>query len=161
MRFLPNRAWSLGTHVHKIKDGILGPFGSRRYQTLAEYRYCLGVGPRFPGEIIVLQHAETETPAGTLKLDRAGILWIPEGFVYDGPSGPTLDDSRNFRASCVHDALYMLMAENKLSWDFRERADNALRNIMLVDGANRVRAWYYYWAVRLGYPPLKLVGLMG
>jgi hypothetical protein len=82
-------------------------------------------------------------------LDANGLLEIRNGYAWDGPSGPTIDTRTFMRGSLVHDALYQLIREDKLSIDsHREVADRILRRICLEDGMNSVRAWGVYHAVR-------------
>ncbi len=50
-----------------------------------------------------------------IKLDRTGKLTIVGGYAWDGPSGPVVDTKENMRASLVHDALYQLMRNGKLT----------------------------------------------
>lgn len=76
-------------------------------------------------------------------------LEIASGYAWDGPSGPAIDTDTFMRGSLVHDALYQLMREGKLSSKYRKRADELLRTICLEDGMNPFRAWYIYHGVRL------------
>ena len=47
-------------------------------------------------------------------LYREGKLELHRGFVWDGPSGPTIDTQGWMRASAVHDALYRALKEDRL-----------------------------------------------
>ena len=59
-----------------------------------------------------------------ITLDTKGKLTIKEGYAWDGPSGPVVDTKENMRASLVHDALYQLMRQKKLSArTYKDRAD--------------------------------------
>jgi hypothetical protein len=80
---------------------------------------------------------------------RNGFLHIKAGYCWDGPSGPTIDTENFMRGSLIHDALYQLMREGKISLSYRRRADELLREICLKDGMSRLRAWWVYWGVRL------------
>jgi hypothetical protein len=54
------------------------------------------------------------------------------------------------RAAWIHDGLYHLMREELLDRKkYRKAADWELYRYMIEDGASRIRAWYFYWAVRL------------
>lgn len=85
-----------------------------------------------------------------IHLDTSGNLTIKAGYAWDGPSGPTIDTKTFMRASLVHDALYQLMREDLLSQLFRERADEELRRICILDGMWKVRAWWVHKGVRFG-----------
>lgn len=106
-------------------------------QLVEDYRVQVGIMPaQFP----------VDTPL--IKLDMNGYLIIKAGYAWDGASGPTWDTPSVMRASLVHDALYQLMREERISLTNRERADGLLRSIMIEDGAGSFRAWYYYRAVQ-------------
>jgi len=82
-----------------------------------------------------------------IDLSMAGTLTIKKGYAWDGPSGPTIDTSNFMRASLVHDALYQLMRENRISRSYREKADGLLKQMCIDDGMSRLRAWYVHFAV--------------
>ncbi len=84
---------------------------------------------------------------GHVHLKPDGRLIILIGFKWDGASGPTWDTGVTMRASCVHDAIYRLIAEGKLPKKIRWKADGLLWYIMRDDGANWFRATYYLAAV--------------
>jgi len=86
---------------------------------------------------------------GWIRLSPTGQLTIARGYAWDGPSGPTLDTPSFMRGSLVHDALYQLMREGRLSRDWRKGADMELRRLCLADGMSPLRAWWVYWGVRL------------
>mgnify|MGYP001561039161 CR=1 FL=1 len=89
-----------------------------------------------------------------VKLNRAGMLAIMEGYAWDGPSGPAFDTPSFMRASLVHDALYQLMREEHLDATvWRAVADGEMRRICLEDGMPRIRAWWCHRGVRLGGGP--------
>ena len=85
-----------------------------------------------------------------LSLDLSGNLVIEGGYCWDGPSGPTLDTKTFMRGSLVHDALYQLMREDKLSTADRKKADKELRRLCIEDGMMKARAWWVYRGVRFG-----------
>ena len=84
----------------------------------------------------------------------SGRLLVRERYVWDGPSGPTIDTKTFMRGSLYHDALCQLIGEGLLDKKYRKYADQLLRQICLKDGMNPFRAWYVYQAVRL-YSRLK------
>ncbi|MCP4706191.1 MAG: DUF1353 domain-containing protein, partial [candidate division Zixibacteria bacterium] len=78
-----------------------------------------------------------------------GKLIISKGYVWDGPSGPTIDTLNFMRGSLVHDALYQLMREKLLDYKTdRKDADDLLRVMCKDDGMSSIRAWWVYKAVR-------------
>jgi len=84
-----------------------------------------------------------------IKLATDGALTIEKNYAWDGPSGPTIDTLNFMRGSLVHDALYQLIREGKLSKDpHREIADKILREMCRQDDMSAIRAWWVYRAVR-------------
>ena len=110
---------------------------SYKYQLAQDYTVWVGVVPEKP----------IDTPF--LSLGMAGVLTIKAGYAWDGATNPAWDTKTNMRASLVHDALYQLMREEKISVSFRRQADSLLRDLMVEDGAFKIRAWYYFRAVQL------------
>jgi hypothetical protein len=106
-----------------------------KYQVRKKYIVQVGI---FPDKDII-------TPF--LKLRTNGNLEIELGYAWDGASGPTWDDKTNMRGSLVHDALYQLMREGVLPLTYRAKADDLLSEIMIEDGAWKIRASYYHLAV--------------
>ena len=83
-----------------------------------------------------------------ITLLKDGTLSISPSYAWDGPSGVSVDTKNFMRGSLVHDALYQLMRQKKLSLDYRLYADELLRDICKEDGMSSFRAWYVYKAVR-------------
>lgn len=75
------------------------------------------------------------------------LLTIRAGYMWDGPSGPTIDTKNFMRGALIHDALYQLIREDYLKMNDRKQADKILRKVCLEDGMSRIRAWYIYTAV--------------
>jgi hypothetical protein len=82
-----------------------------------------------------------------IVLRKDGWLWVSAYFAWDGCSGLTWDDSTNMCAGLCHDALYALMRMGLLPLYLRYKADYQLKRIMLRDGAVKLRAGYYEYAV--------------
>lgn len=78
-----------------------------------------------------------------------GSLRIRAGYAWDGPSGPTFDTPSFMRGSLIHDALYQLIRLGLLPKSARRMADTLLREVCLIDGMSRFRAWYVYQGVHL------------
>jgi len=112
-----------------------------KYQLTQAYRIELDIRPQAP---IITEY---------IRLDMKGKLRIAEAYAWDGPSGPVIDTKNFMRGSLVHDALYQLMREGRLSQDCREAADKMLRQIVREDGMSWLRAWWVYHGVRLGGGP--------
>ncbi len=80
-----------------------------------------------------------------ITLDATGILEIRSGYSWDGASGPIADTPEVMRASLVHDALYELMRNGKLSVrDHRDAADRLFEKICVEDGVSELVAKIYY-----------------
>jgi len=86
---------------------------------------------------------------GWISLAHDGWLTIERHYAWDGPSGPTIDTPTFMRGSLIHDALYQLQRESRLSREWRKAADLELRRACLADGMSAIRAWWVYWGVRL------------
>jgi len=84
-----------------------------------------------------------------IRLTPIGILIAKKGYVWDGPSGPTIDDKYNMEASLFHDVLAELMRQGKLPLLYLEYSNQLLRDICLEKGMSDFRADYYYTGVSL------------
>ena len=84
-----------------------------------------------------------------LRLDTDGVLYIREGFAWDGPSGPAFDTPNFMRASLCHDAFYFMLREGHLPPEWREKADDEMYRLCREDGMSAIRAWWCYQAVRI------------
>lgn len=96
----------------------------------------------------------------------AGILYARKGYRWDGPSGPTVDDRYNMRASLYHDIGYQITSEKLLqkfcksikniNWwfliKFRRAIDKMFRTILKTDDAGFIRRMGYYVSVRIVGP---------
>ena len=76
-------------------------------------------------------------------------LCVPEGYEWDGPSGPTLDTEDAMRASLVHDACYGMIREGRLSAYVRSSVDWWFREILKQDSMSWPRRWGWWIGVRL------------
>lgn len=76
-----------------------------------------------------------------VKLSKTGYLRIEAGFAWDGPSGPAWDTRSFMRASLVHDALYGMLRERRLPYEYKVLADDLFYKLCLEDGMWGPRAW--------------------
>lgn len=111
-----------------------------KYQLSEDYKHNLAITIAQPIENGFLS-------LRPVSMSRA-VLTCHAGYVWDGPSGPTIDTLNFMRGSLVHDALYQLMREWKLPGYYRKLADQYLYEICRDDGMSRIRAWYVYVSVR-------------
>ena len=81
---------------------------------------------------------------------RHNTLTIMEGYAWDGASFIAVDTDTIMRASLFHDGLYQLMKEGLLDKRYRKITDQIFRDLCLLAGMGRFRAWYCYNAVRIG-----------
>jgi hypothetical protein len=85
-----------------------------------------------------------------IDLKTDGTIIIKKGYAWDGPSGPTIDTPNFMRGSLVHDALYQLMREERISKsEYRETADRILQIMCKEDGMSSFRALIVYQGVHL------------
>lgn len=116
------------------------------YRKLPKYKYQLLEA--YEVEVAIDPPADIDTPF--VRLSRNGVIWMREGYAWDGPSGPTVDTRTFMRGSLVHDALYQLIRLSKLdARQHRKPADEVLRQLCIADGMWWFRAWYVHLFVRL------------
>jgi len=115
------------------------------YKKRREYKYILDKDYRHKEQLELVLRPPKEINNGRIVLTTQGFLTIKKGYAWDGPSGPTIDTPSFMRGSLVHDALYQLMREDRLSRDTcRNAADRLLRDICRADGMYWWRrAWVY------------------
>jgi hypothetical protein len=78
-----------------------------------------------------------------------GILSVSIGYVWNGCSGPTYDCDKSRVPCLVHDLFYNLMDDYLLPTSYRREVDYLLYIMLLENGFSRIRAAYYYAAVRI------------
>lgn len=84
------------------------------------------------------------------SLTTAGTLFIPAGTLWDGPSGPTIDDKSNMTPSLVHDVLYRFMREGELPQSARKAADQTIIKMCIDRGMWKIRAWAWLKGLKFG-----------
>ncbi|MHC4178553.1 MAG: DUF1353 domain-containing protein [Planctomycetota bacterium] len=113
-----------------------------KYQLAFDYSIDIGIKPK------------KDIDTKFIKLDTQGRLTIRAGYAWDGPSGPVIDRTENMRASLVHDALYQLMRNRKLTAKLhKDKADRLFKKICMKDGVPERIARAYYWGLKLGGKP--------
>jgi len=118
------------------------------YQLTNDYEYTLPKRMEWP---------DATTPFIIIK---NGVITVKKGYMWDGASGPTIDTKNNMRASLIHDCLYQFFRLSLLPREvYKPLADLVLYNVCREDGMSKIRAGYFYIAVKLfGYSstlPLK------
>lgn len=109
-----------------------------KYQLVEEYATSTTVNP----------DNDISSNGDYVTLSKDGDIVIKNGYAWDGPSGPTIDTLNFMRGSLVHDALYQLIREGKLSNAVhRDAADRLLQDMCKADGMSSIRAWWVYQAV--------------
>ena len=108
------------------------------------YKYQLAE----PYEINVAVLPERDVSTSHLRLSKDGKLVILDGYAWDGPSGPAIDTTNFMRGSLVHDVLYQLIRLGYLDLQWRDKADEILREICIEDGMSAARAWWVYASVK-------------
>ena len=130
-----------GVHYREVKD-------------VPQYKYALLTGLMFNGAVY--------GSLGSLFVNHEyyaiehGLVIAKKGYRWDGPSGPTLDDETNMRASLFHDIGYQAMTENVeiynlpylQKFSIRRAWDKLFRSILKEDGMPFFRRQYYFLAVR-------------
>lgn len=107
-----------------------------KYQLVDDYQYQSSL---MIGQLIL---------SDFFSIGPDGIITACKGYSWDGASGPTIDTPSNIRASLIHDIIYQAIRNGHLDMSWRKEADKELKKIMIEDGASRIRASYYYRAVR-------------
>ena len=78
-----------------------------------------------------------------------GPILIKAGYEWDGCSGPTIEHCNSRRACMVHDYLYDLIRDGRISLSHKNEVDYFFFLLLREDGFDPIRAWYYWLAVKL------------
>lgn len=84
------------------------------------------------------------------ELTQGGLLILHPGFVWDGPSGPTVDTLDSMIGAALHDALYRMHRQHKIPGSWRDEADDLAYRVWLQCGMYRPRARLWYRGLRVG-----------
>ena len=123
-----------------MADAKISYRDSYKYQLAEDYTIEVSVRPAD-------QNENTDTKFIAITTD--GSLTIKQGYAWDGASGPARDTKNIMRGSLVHDAIYQLMRQKKVSAEeWRKEADKDLRKMSRADGISWFRAFLMYRAVR-------------
>lgn len=113
-----------------------------KYQVYEDYKIQTNLRP------------DTFIRSDFIRLDADGLLYIFEGYAWDGPSGPAIDTKNFMVGALVHDALYQLMREKLLDADkWRETVDEELVRLTKEDGMWSLRRAWVLAGVRFGGGP--------
>ncbi len=115
------------------------------YRKLTSYKYQLVEEFQYKTDVIGFEINDLDF----IKLDNLGNISISKNYAWDGASGPTIDTLNSIRASLVHDAFYQLLRMERIPQDYVIVADKLFREILVRDGMNSFRAWYWYKGLRL------------
>ncbi|MCP4103859.1 MAG: hypothetical protein GY750_20940 [Lentisphaerae bacterium] len=74
-------------------------------------------------------------------------MFVKAGYLWDGPSGPTVDSENFMSPSLIHDVLFQCMREGLLSRDHFKLANKELYYQCRERGMSRFRASYVKKAV--------------
>jgi hypothetical protein len=82
-------------------------------------------------------------------IGKDGVVTVPAGYAWDGPSGPAIDSKCFMRGSLAHDIFYQAsQLRLPLPPDWKAKADNLLIRLCREDGMSRLRAAWVHWAVK-------------
>ena len=118
------------------------------------YKYELAQNEHFNTTIVGI-----EVDMEYAFLGKSGDLVVFQGYQWDGPSGPTIDDDTNMCASLEHDVFYQMLREGHLMPKYRKVVDKILFKALRKDGMSWLRAKCYYWGVRFGGGPFARPGV--
>jgi hypothetical protein len=119
-----------------------------KYRELKNYKYQLVQDfeimiPLKPGS-----HIETLF----ISLTVYGLLKIKNGYAWDGASGPAIDTKNFMIGSLVHDVLFQLIGMRYLKRSDIKTANQILRDVCIMSGMSKLRAWWVYSAVQIFGP---------
>jgi hypothetical protein len=109
------------------------------YRDITRYKYQLAEPMVFMTGITGYSFA-----AEFIEMSPKGQLTILTDYLWDGPSGPTMDTLDSMRGSLLHDALYECIRRELLPLTIKDKADRLLHDICTEDGMDKHRAdlWY-------------------
>ena len=86
------------------------------------------------------------------SITKDGMIYVWEGYCFDGASGPTIDTDNSFEAACFHDIMYALIRMGVIPntyWN-RRKADLMFYKALRKDGMSWLRANAWFVGVRAG-----------
>ena len=122
-----------------------------RYRSLRRWKYQLAESYSVVTDIKALEDIvdhEFICLSAEDKVSARGTLILKKGYAWDGATC-AIDTKTIMRASLVHDAFTQLIAEKRLPFPFRKRADKILYDMCIEDGMSRIRAFFVFHAVRV------------
>jgi len=123
-----------------------------KYEDFSTDKYKYRVTKKYDVKLQFKPNTEVVCDFYCFYLD--GILVINKGYQWDGASGPTIDTQNTIIASCIHDVLYQMIRCKQLPLSFKKQADKELKFWMIENSEkknlwNKIRAYYFYFAVKL------------
>ncbi|MEQ9318387.1 MAG: DUF1353 domain-containing protein [Polyangiaceae bacterium] len=117
---------------------------------LGVYKYELQRRYEHPEPVAIRPATPVDHPFMTLS--TTGALTVEDKYAWDGASGPVPDTPDVMRASLVHDALYQMIRQKLVPWNWgrnRKHADAAFRDTCIADGMSPAKATLLYHGLRL------------
>lgn len=112
------------------------------FQKLSRYKYRLTATHSY---MIPIKGRDIYTPY--ISLEQSGKLSMRQGYAWNGASF-VVDTDSTIVASLIHDALYQLIRENHLPYEYRKPADQIFRDVCIRNGTSKFRANYFYKGLR-------------
>lgn len=115
------------------------------YVDITEYKYWLWRDVAIQTNIF----PEADLIFESFTLAATGVLTLKgKMFMWDGPSGPTIDTPDSLLGSAAHDAFYKMFRLGVLDLKWRREADKLLRELCVSQGMSEERAELWYIGVR-------------
>jgi hypothetical protein len=115
------------------------------YEELHGWKYRTKVAQQI--HCSAFENCEIDVEYGNIRPD--GMITIYKDYCWDGGSGPAIDTKNSQRGSLFHDFLYQLMRDGFLDrTKYRDVADRLLEQLLIKSGMSKLRAGWWYWAVK-------------
>ncbi len=142
--------------IVELSDGDARRAMGFKYVVTGEWTFrCSNYMPSGPSSVRIMRNRydlpEQEAPLATIHdgmTGKPGKSVVYPGFLFDGPSGPTVDTDNAMAGALLHDALYLAMRLGLVRQKFRRRADRDFRKILKDEGMSWLRRWLWFRAVR-------------
>jgi hypothetical protein len=101
-----------------------------KYTPITRYKYRVVEDCSVPTKILPPVPIDQED----FSISGLGLVTAKRGYLWDGPSGPTIDRKENMRASLIHDVLAEAMRQGLLPQDCWIPANEELGRLCIEDG---------------------------